>query len=134
MRKTKIVATIGPASNSEGVLGRLIDAGMNVARLNFSHGTHEEHAAVMRRLRKVAVEKKVPVAVLQDLAGPKIRIGKIAVGTVQLKSGDKFVITSDEVRGDSTCVSSNYKTLPQELQPDRVLIVTHRSAQLSRTS
>jgi len=133
MRKTKIVATIGPASNSEGVLGRLIDAGMNVARLNFSHGTHEEHAAVMRRIRKVAAEKKVPVAVLQDLAGPKIRIGKIAAGTVQLKSGEKFVITSDEVRGDSTCVSSNYKTLPQELQPEDQILLADGSIELRVT-
>ncbi len=133
MRKTKIVATIGPASNSEGMLGRLIDAGMNVARLNFSHGTHEEHAAVMRRIRKVAAEKKVPVAVLQDLAGPKIRIGKIAAGTVQLKSGEKFVITSDEVRGDSTCVSSNYKTLPQELQPEDQILLADGSIELRVT-
>ena len=74
MRRAKIVCTIGPASEDEAMIGRLIDAGMNVARLNFSHGTHDQHREVVRRIRAQAAQRGVAVAILQDLQGPKIRI------------------------------------------------------------
>ena len=78
MRKTKIVCTIGPASDSREVLSRMLDAGMNVARLNFSHGSREDHAAKIALIREIAAEKNLPIAILQDLAGPKIRTGSFA--------------------------------------------------------
>ena len=87
MRKTKIVCTIGPASETREVLSQMMDAGMNVARLNFSHGTREAHAAKIALIRQIAEEKGLPVAILQDLAGPKIRTGAFACGSIQLKTG-----------------------------------------------
>src|SRR3989442_135405 len=80
VRRTKIVATVGPASGSEPMLARLVTAGVNVFRLNFSHGTHEEHAAMARGIRAVAARLGAPVAILQDLSGPKIRTGPLAGG------------------------------------------------------
>ena len=85
MRKTKIVCTIGPASQSEGVLRRLIQEGMDVARLNFSHGSHDSHAEAFNRLRKLSRSLKKPLAVLQDLQGPKMRIGALKEGQALLK-------------------------------------------------
>ena len=96
-RKTKIVCTIGPASESPQILEALIKAGMDVARLNFSHGTHEEHLRKIKTIRQIADRLKEPVAILQDLAGPKIRIGKVKEGGVELKRGEKFLLTN---RGD----------------------------------
>ncbi|HHL72700.1 MAG TPA: pyruvate kinase, partial [Bacteroidetes bacterium] len=110
MRRTKIVSTIGPASESEEMLSRMIDAGMNIARLNFSHGTHEDHARVIQRIRKVSNEKNMPVAILQDLSGPKIRIG-IMKKPVELKSGDRFTLFFDDREGDETGVSTTYKDI-----------------------
>ena len=124
MKRTKIVCTIGPASNSESMIRQLIQAGMNVARLNFSHGTHEEHEAVMQRIRKVSEELKQPVAILQDIAGPKIRVGVIENGPVMLKTGAKFVITDEEVMGNEQQVSVNYKNLPQLVQPGDQLLLS----------
>ena len=112
--KTSIICTIGPASDSEDALAAMITAGMNVARLNFSHGTIEYHAEVIRRIRKVAASMELPVAILQDLQGPRIRIGDFADGTmVQLESGNKFVITTDIVEGNSERVSTDYIKLPK---------------------
>ncbi len=94
MRRTKIVCTIGPASDSEEVLERLILAGMDVARLNFAHGTHEEHARVIQRIRTLESKLGRPVAILQDLPGPKLRLGDFEGGAVPLRTGTEFVITS----------------------------------------
>src|SRR3990170_4609521 len=96
MRRTKIVCTIGPASRSREVIAGLIQAGMNVARLNFSHGSHEEHGQVVDLVRQVAGELGARVAILQDLQGPKIRIGALAVGAVHLRRGEE--VTPTEVR------------------------------------
>jgi len=112
MKRTKIVCTIGPASNSEEMLEKLIKAGMNVARLNFSHGTHEGHGMVIQRIRALSKKLKQPVAILQDIAGPKIRIGNIIDGPVQLKPGQSFILTSRDMNGNSEQVSVNYKELP----------------------
>ena len=93
-RKTKIVCTIGPASESPQVLEAMVRAGMNVARLNFSHGTHEEHLRKIETLREISERLKQPVSILQDLAGPKIRVGKVKEGGVELRNGEKFFLTT----------------------------------------
>ena len=92
-RRTKIVCTIGPASASPAVLRRMVDRGMDVARLNFSHGSREEHRSVIQMIRRISQEKGKEVGILQDLAGPKIRIGAIGGGSVVLKPRAEFVLT-----------------------------------------
>jgi pyruvate kinase len=116
MNRTKIVCTIGPASRDPELLGRLMQAGMNVARLNFSHGTLEEHAAVIADLRRVAEELGKPVAILQDIAGPKIRTGPIAEGEVVLIEGAKIILTTRDVPGDADLVGLTYKELPRSVR------------------
>src|SRR5437016_11960288 len=101
LRQTKIVATIGPASAEEPVLRELIRSGVNVCRLNFSHGTHDDHAKVLERIRKLEVELGRPVAVLQDLCGPKIRTGKLPGGQVDLKPGEELTILAGHDHADS---------------------------------
>jgi len=102
LRKTRIICTIGPASDSEERLAAMMAAGMNVARLNFSHGTHEHHARGIDRIRTVAAAMGLPVAILQDLQGPRIRVGAFAQGpTVELQTGAQFTITTQAVAGDS---------------------------------
>lgn len=86
-RRTKIVATIGPASSSRATLEKMIEAGMNVARLNFSHGSYEDHARMIALLREVSVEHDAPITLLQDLQGPKIRVGHLPDGVIQLEEG-----------------------------------------------
>jgi len=93
-RRAKIVATLGPASQDAGTLDRLIAAGMNVARLNFSHGTHAEYGALIQRVRAAAERAGVPICILQDLQGPKIRVGDLPSGSVDLKIGDKVTLTT----------------------------------------
>src|SRR5580692_9579616 len=111
-RHSKIVCTIGPASNSPRMIRKLIQAGMDVARLNFSHGTHAEHAESFARLREAAVELKKPLGILADLQGPKIRTGALAGGgTVILRTGQKFTITTAKVLGDSTRVNTTFHPL-----------------------
>ena len=124
MRRTKIVCTIGPASDSEEKLVALIESGMNVARLNFSHGTHAEHAATMERVRRVAQSLGQPVAILQDLQGPRIRIGRLARGEpVELREGQTFTITTEPVEGSSRVVSTTYRGLPADVQPGARLLL-----------
>ena len=123
MDKTKIVCTIGPASASREVLSQMIDAGMDVARLNFSHGTHEEHAEKIKLIRELAAEKGVAVAILQDLAGPKIRTGTFAAGSVDLAPGDEFILTARDVPGDEHEVGLTYRDLPRDVKPgDDILL------------
>jgi pyruvate kinase len=121
MPRTKIVCTIGPATASAAMLRELVSAGMNVARLNFSHGTHEEHGSVLATLRELAAELERPVAVLQDLAGPKIRIGTILDGRVELETGQPFLLTTRDVPGDVRQASVTYRDLPQYLRPGDTL-------------
>ena len=124
MRRTKIVCTIGPASSSPEVLRQLIRAGMNVARLNFSHGTHEEHARVIVQIREIAAELGAPVAIMQDLQGPKIRLGKFRGGHAQLLQGAEFALTTRPVEGTAEIASTTYDRLPQDVKPgDRILLV-----------
>ena len=105
MRRTKIVCTIGPASRSPENLRRLVEAGMNVARLNFSHGSHEQHAEVIGHLRTIARELGTPLALLQDLSGPKVRVGTIAGEGVLLRPGAEITLTLDDVPGDENQIN-----------------------------
>lgn len=123
MRRTKIVCTLGPAAQSEEQIQALVHAGMDVARLNFSHGTLADHAALVKRLRVVAARLGRPVAILQDLQGPKIRTGTLAAGPVQLENGRRFVITARDVPGTAEIVSTTYPDLPRDVHPgDRILL------------
>ncbi|MGB7436776.1 MAG: pyruvate kinase [Candidatus Acidiferrum sp.] len=123
-RHSKIVCTIGPVTRSPRMIRKLLHAGMDVARLNFSHGTHEEHASGMAMLREASMEMKRPIAILADLQGPKIRTGALAGGgTVLLRQGQRFVITTAKVLGDSTRVSTTFHPLPREVKRgDRILL------------
>src|SRR5262245_59646691 len=123
MPRTKIVCTIGPASATPEALERLLAAGMDVARLNFSHGTHSEHAAVIAELRRLAGRSGRPVAILQDLAGLKIRIGDVPGGPVRLVAGSPFTLTTRPVPGDAREVSVSFPDLPRSVRPgDRLLL------------
>jgi len=124
VRRTKIVCTIGPASRTREVIAGLIRAGMNVARLNFSHGTHEEHGRVIDLVRQVSAELGARVAILQDLQGPKIRIGTLESGTaVRLQQGAQLTITTEPVPGNASVVSTPYAELPRDVRPgDRILM------------
>jgi pyruvate kinase len=130
MPKTKIVCTIGPASSSPDVLQQLLRAGMNVARLNFSHGTQAEHGRVMADLRRSSKELDRPLAILQDLAGPKIRIGKLKSGPIQLESQCRFTLTGRDVPGDQNEVSVTYPNLAEEVQPGDTLLLADGSLEL----
>jgi pyruvate kinase len=123
-RHSKIVCTIGPVTRTPRMIRKLIDAGMDVARLNFSHGTHEEHAENIAALREAAMLMKKPIAILADLQGPKIRTGALAGGgSVALRTGQKFVITTAKVLGDSTRVNTTFRPLPHEVKAgDRILL------------
>jgi pyruvate kinase len=123
-RHSKIVCTIGPASRSPRVIEKLLSAGMDVARLNFSHGSHEEHAQNIAHLRAAAQEQKKTIAILADLQGPKIRTGVLAGGgPVLLRTGQEFVITTAKILGDSTRVNTTFTPLPQEVhRGDRILL------------
>ncbi|MFB0907400.1 MAG: pyruvate kinase, partial [Spirosomataceae bacterium] len=110
-KKTKIVATVGPASDSEEMLLKLANAGVNVFRLNFSHGTHEEHMARITRIRSINEKHGLKCAILQDLQGPKIRVGEMEGGNagVELITGNKFTFTNSDVIGNAERVSTPYK-------------------------
>ena len=123
MLKTKIVCTIGPASRSEKVMTEMLKAGMNVARLNFSHGDHESHREVIETFRRVRERLGKPAAIMLDTKGPEVRISTFKDGKITLKTGDTFILTTEDVEGDSTRVSVTYADLPSQLKAgDRVLI------------
>ena len=115
MRKTKIICTIGPASESEEMLSQMMLAGMNVARLNFSHGTHEEHKIKIDRIKKLRAELDLPVAILLDTKGPEIRTGELENGAVKLVAGNEVVLTTEQVTGTDERISVSYKNLPRNL-------------------
>ena len=124
MKKTKIICTIGPSSSNEEMMRKMLLAGMDVARLNFSHGTHENHKKNIDLFRSVRDELGVPAAVLLDTKGPEIRIGDFKGGTAYLKAGERFVLTSDDsVLGDSGIVSTTFKRLPTQVKNgDKILV------------
>ena len=117
MRKTKIICTIGPASENEETLTQMCLAGMNVARLNFSHGTYPEHEKKIALIKKVREKLGMPIPILLDTKGPEYRIKTFAAGKVEVAEGAAFTFTTDEVEGDETIVSVNYKNLHNELKP-----------------
>jgi pyruvate kinase len=123
MRRAKIVCTLGPASRSPEVIGQLMDAGLNVARLNFSHGSHEDHARTFKLVREQAERRGVPVAILQDLQGPKIRVRKMRGGSVSLQKGRELVLTAEEIEGTAERVPHSYGPLARDVEPgDRILL------------
>lgn len=123
LRMTKIVCTIGPSSESARVLEALIRGGMNIARLNFSHGTHQEHLKKIHTIRRISDRLKQPVAILQDLGGPKVRVGLMKGGGAELKRGKEFRLTRRVLVGDAKQASVTYPLLPDEVKPgDRILL------------
>ena len=125
MRKTKIICTIGPASQNEEVLTQMALAGMNVARLNFSHGTHAEQKEKIDLVKKVREKLDLPIAILLDTKGPEFRIGTFETGRVMIREGQQFIFTVDDVPGDENKVSVNYKGLNGDLQPGDVVTVNN---------
>ena len=129
MRKTKIICTIGPSSENEETLTQMCLAGMNVARLNFSHGTHEEHAKKIALIKQVRQKLGLPIAIMLDTKGPEYRIRTFAAGKVTIAEGSSFTFTTDEVEGDETKVSVNYKALHKDLKPGDVVTVNNGMVQ-----
>jgi pyruvate kinase len=129
-RRTKIVCTIGPVSDSEEMIARLITAGMNVARVNFSHGTDDYHRTVIERLKKVRKELGKPVAVLMDLQGPKIRIGSIKGGYATLRPGQEFVLTAGSDEGDEHHASVSLKSLAHEVAVGHPILLADGNIEL----
>jgi len=124
-RRAKIVCTLGPASNTEELIRDLMLCGMNVARLNFSHGTHEQHAVVIRRLRKVASELGRTICILQDLQGPKIRTGRLTDGMpITLNKGQAVTITPKEVMGTPKIISTTYQRLAKDVNPGEKILLS----------
>ncbi len=123
MKKTKIVCTLGPSSETEEIIAAMADAGMNVARINFSHGTHENHAKKIAVIKKVREEKNIPLPILLDTKGPEFRIKTFKNGKIFLKEGDEFTFTSEEIEGDETRVSVSYKNICSDMKPgDKILL------------
>lgn len=123
LRKTKIVCTLGPSTDDEKVLKNLIEEGMNVARFNFSHGLHDEQMGRLKMLRKLCGELNRPVATLLDTKGPEIRLMEFADGKVELKNGQTFTLTTEDVIGDATRVSITYKNLPQDVKAGDTILI-----------
>jgi len=122
-RRTKIVATIGPATNKPEILRALIEAGATTLRLNFSHGTHEDHQQSIRQIRQASFELNQPVGILQDLQGPKIRLGRFGTGPIVLGKGDPFILTSRSIIGDQRISSVTYKPLADEVPEGATILL-----------
>ncbi len=123
LRRAKIVATIGPATRDPENLKKAIEAGLNVARLNFSHGTHSEHLAVIENLRKISMELKAPVTILQDLQGPKVRVGLFEKGAINLVPGQVVIVTIEEMLGREGLIPSDFKELCKACQPGNQILL-----------
>ncbi len=123
MRRTKIICTIGPASESEEKLKALILAGMNVARFNFSHGSHEEHEAKFKRLRRIRIAMNMPTATLLDTKGPEIRLRNFKNGKVTLKRGDRFTLTTDQIIGDEHRAAISYPGLVHDVKKGSHILI-----------
>src|ERR1043165_8352541 len=131
--KTKIVATVGPASNSKEMLKQLIKEGVDVFRLNFSHGTHEDHQKVIDFVRELNAEMGTTVALLQDLQGPKIRVNDVQPG-VELKAGQELIITiKQQVLGNNELVSTSYENLPRDVRVGQMILIDDGKIELSVT-
>ena len=130
MLKTKIVCTLGPSSNSTDMIEKMIKAGMNVARLNFSHGTHEEHAEVIRRIKEVREQMGVPLAIMLDTKGPEIRLCKFEGGSAALEAGETFTLTTEEITGDKTRGQITYNRLPEQMQKGMTILLDDGNIEL----
>ncbi|HZH76293.1 MAG TPA: pyruvate kinase, partial [Archangium sp.] len=123
MRKAKIICTLGPSSDTAEVIEGLIRAGMNVARLNFSHGTHEQHRRRVNLIRRASKKLGVPVAILQDIQGPKIRLGKFEGGCLEVKTGQTVVVTTRELLGHGTTIPTPIKSLPKDVEKGHPILL-----------
>lgn len=123
-KKTKIICTVGPSTDKPGVLEEMLKAGMNVARFNFSHGSHQEHAKRIAMVREASQRVGKPVALLLDTKGPEMRIGRFAEGKIMLQEGQRFILTARDVVGTSEIVSVNHKLLPKEVAPGNVILLS----------
>lgn len=124
LKKTRIVCTVGPSTDKPGVLEAMMEAGMNVARFNFSHGSHEEHAKRIARVREAAESVNKPIALMLDTKGPEMRLGLFTEGKVYLEKGQKFILTSRDVPGTKEIASVNHKLLPQEVAPSQTILIS----------
>lgn len=125
MRKTKIICTVGPACNNEETLTKMCEAGMNVARLNFSHGTHEQHKEMIDLIKRVREKLNTPIAIMLDTKGPEYRIKTFKDGKITLSDGDEFIFTTEEIIGDEKKVSVNYKGLINDLEVGDTILVNN---------
>ncbi|NLC06706.1 MAG: pyruvate kinase, partial [Syntrophomonadaceae bacterium] len=123
MRRTKIVCTIGPASQSVEILEQLINEGMDIARLNFSHGTHEEHLLRIEAIRQAMANTGRRVAIMLDTKGPEIRTGNLAKDTINLIEGEQITLTTEDILGDETRLSISYRGLPQDVKPGNMILI-----------
>ncbi|MFL5356951.1 pyruvate kinase [Archangium sp.] len=123
MRKAKIICTLGPSSDSAEVIEGLIRAGMNVARLNFSHGTHEQHRRRVNLIRRAARKLGIPVAILQDIQGPKIRLGRFEGGCLEVKTGQTVVVTTRELLGHDNLIPTPIRSLPKDVKPGHPILL-----------
>ena len=131
MRRTKIICTLGPSSSDPVTVGKMLDAGMNVARLNFSHGTHESHRKYIDMIKEIRQQRGCPLAIMLDTKGPEIRTGAIKEGTVKLKNGQEFVLTSRQVEGNAQEVSMTLPELPAQLKPGNTILVDDGAIKLT---
>ncbi len=131
MRRTKIICTLGPSSSDPVTVGKMLDAGMNVARLNFSHGTHESHRKYIDMIKEIRQQRGCTLAIMLDTKGPEIRTGAIKEGTVKLKNGQEFVLTSRQVEGNAQEVSMTLPELPAQLKPGNTILVDDGAIKLT---
>ena len=123
MKKTKIVCTLGPASDTKEKISAMYDAGMNVCRLNFSHGTHEEHLKKINVVKELRAERKIPLPIMLDTKGPEFRTGRYKNGKITLEAGDKFIFTTDDIIGDETRVHVTYEHITEVMKKgDKILL------------
>ena len=123
MRKTKIICTLGPSTDKEGILEQLVKEGMNVARFNFSHGSHEEQKGRLDQLKEIRSRLNKPIAALLDTKGPEIRIRDFANGKITLEEGQEFTLTADEIEGNESIVSVTYKDLYKDVRPGNTILI-----------
>ncbi len=134
MRRTKIVCTIGPATNNVEMIEGLIKAGMNVARLNFSHGSHDEHRETIKMLKETRARLEAPLAIMLDTKGPEIRLGTFKDGKIFVEDGQDFDLTTDTVEGNEKIVSVSYRDLPKELKKDNSILIDDGNIELKVVS
>jgi pyruvate kinase len=123
MRRAKIVCTLGPSSADPAQIDRMVAAGMDCARLNFSHGTHESHRLAAKLIREASARAGRPLSILADLCGPKMRVGRFAAGKIELVPGRTFTLTTREVSGDESIVSQTYEPLPRDVSIGTLILL-----------